>query len=79
LSFEDVKEYFSFLLVISFIYISNVIPLPRFPSTNPISPTPYPDSMRVLPHPPTHFCLSALAFPYPGSFSFHMTKWFPSQ
>jgi hypothetical protein len=27
----------NFLLVILFTYISNVIPLPRFPSTNPLS------------------------------------------
>ena len=31
----------------------------------PIPPPPV--SMRVLPHPPTQFCLNTLAFPYPGS------------
>ena len=43
----------TFLLVILFIYISNVIPLSSFPSTNPHPlPTP-PASMKVLPQPPT--------------------------
>ena len=42
------------LLAILFIYISNVIPLPCFFSTN-LHPIPLPPaSMRVLPHPPTH-------------------------
>ena len=36
-----------------------------------------PVSMRVLPHQPTHSCLSALAFPYLGSL--HRTKGLPSQ
>ena len=34
----------------------------------------YPASVRVLPHPPTHFCLTALAFPYAGASSLHRTK-----
>jgi hypothetical protein len=44
-----------FKLVILFIYISNVIPLPNFLSTNPLYVFP-PSlaSMRVLLHPPTH-------------------------
>jgi hypothetical protein len=42
---------FSFLLVILFIYISNVISqmLWRFPSTDPLSSPPPPASMMVLP------------------------------
>ena len=31
-------------------------------------------SMRVLPHLPTHSCLSSLAFPYPHSSSHQKTK-----
>jgi hypothetical protein len=38
---------FFFLLNIFFIYISNVIPFPSFPSENPLSPSPFPYS-------PTH-------------------------
>jgi hypothetical protein len=42
------------LLNILFIYISNIIPLLCFPSTDSVSlPSPS-ASMRVLPHPPTH-------------------------
>jgi hypothetical protein len=44
--------FLNFLLVILFIYISNVIPLPGFPSSNPLShPSVLPASMRVIPHP----------------------------
>ena len=59
-----------------FIYISNVNPFPGFPSA-----TPYPNllsSMRLLPHPPTHSHLTALAFPYTGALSLHRTKGLPS-
>jgi hypothetical protein len=52
----------------------------------PVSPpqAPYPllsplASMRFLPHLPTHSCLSALAFPYPGPPRLHRTKGLPSQ
>ena len=31
-------------------------------------------SMRVLPYPPTHSHLTALAFPYTGASSLHRTK-----
>jgi hypothetical protein len=42
---------FSFLLVILFIYISNLVPLPGFPSANPSShPSPF-VCMKVLPCP----------------------------
>ena len=60
-------------------YISNVIPLPRFPSTSPHPLLSPPASMRMLPHLPTHSCLNGLAFPYPGSSSLHRTKGLPSQ
>lgn len=47
----------------------------------PVSPleTPYPiplppASMWVLPYPPTHSCLPALAFPYTRALSLHRTK-----
>jgi hypothetical protein len=70
--------HFFFVLFIGyfilFFYISNVIPLPSFPSTNPHPVPPPPASVRVLPHPPTHFCLSSLAFLYPGSSSLHRTN-----
>jgi hypothetical protein len=35
---------------------------------------PPPASVRVLPHPSTHFCLPALAFPYTGESNLHRTK-----
>ena len=35
---------------------------------------PYPASMRVLPHPATHSCLTNLAFLYTGASSLHRTK-----
>ena len=41
-----------FLLEFLFIYISIVIPFPGFPSGNPLSHSPSPDSMRVLSSPP---------------------------
>ena len=50
-----------FLLDIFFIYISNVIPFPRFPSKNPLSPPPSP----CFPTHPLPFLI--LAFPYTGA------------
>jgi hypothetical protein len=67
---------FKFLLVILFIYISNGILLPSFPSKNPLSHLL--TSMKVLPQPPTHFCLTALAIPHAGASSHHRTKSLPS-
>jgi hypothetical protein len=55
----------SFPLVIFFIYISNVIPFPRFPS--PTSPS--------FPCSPTHpLLLSGPGFPHTGAYSLHRTK-----
>jgi hypothetical protein len=48
-----------FLLDIFFIYISNVIPFPGFPSKNPLSPP--------LLNQPTHSRFLVLAFPYTGA------------
>ena len=57
-------------------------PFPVSPPQTPYS-LPFPASMKVLPHPPTHplthSSLSALAFPYPESSSLHRTKGLPSQ
>jgi hypothetical protein len=50
-----------FIIIIFFIYISNVIPFPSFFSENPISPSPLPPAPQ-----PTHFRFLALAFPYIG-------------
>ena len=49
---------FPFLMHVLFIYISNVIPFPSFPSGK----SPIPASMRVLPHLPAH----PLPTPCPG-------------
>jgi hypothetical protein len=61
----------SFLLVILFIYNSNVIPLPSFPSENPLPP---PHCFYEDAPPPTHSRLIALAFPYTRAQSLHRTK-----
>jgi hypothetical protein len=57
--------YFFNLLVILFIYISNVIFFPVFPSANPLSHPSFSCLYDSAPSPtPTpHYCLSALAFP----------------
>ena len=66
-------------LAILFIYISNVIPLLGFPSTNPLSPpTLFPASMRMLPpmihpFPPHHPSIL-----YAGASHLHRTKGLPS-
>jgi hypothetical protein len=62
--------FFYFLLDILFIYISNVIPFPSFPSTNPLSHPPSPRLYEGAP-PPTHSYLTTLAFPYTGALSLH--------
>ena len=69
-------SFFEFLLIILFIYISNVILLPSFPSTNPSPLFPPPASMRLLPQPmlyiqmeswvpPVYYLVGSLV---PGSF-----------
>jgi hypothetical protein len=62
--FPDLPFIYFILLDILCIYISNGIPLSRFPPPpeTPIPPPP-PASMRVCPHSPTHSCLHALEFP----------------
>ena len=53
--------FFSFLLVIFFIYISNFIPFPHFPSENPSSHPPSPCSLTH------HLHFPVLAFSYAGA------------
>ena len=43
-------------------------------SETPYLISPYPDFMRMFPHPPTHSCLHAHAFPSTGVSSLHRTK-----
>jgi hypothetical protein len=50
---RTVSSFLNFLLVILFIYISNVILLPRLPSTSPLSPPSSPFLYEGAP-PPTH-------------------------
>ena len=75
---NDVFCLFCFLLVILFIYISNVIPLPSFPSTSPLPPPPSPYFYDGAP-PVPYSCLRGLAFSYSGSSNLHWTKGLPSQ
>jgi hypothetical protein len=69
-------------LIISFVYISNDIPLPGYPSTLPylICPLPPPLClyMRVLLHPPAHSCPTAPVSPNAGASNLHRTKSLPS-
>jgi hypothetical protein len=59
--FFNIYNFLKNFLDIFFIYISNVIPFPSFPSENPLSPPPSPSS-------PTHpFPFLVLAFPYTGA------------
>ena len=61
-SYGPIMLRFPFLLLDTFfIYISNVIPFPGFPSKKPLYPLSPP-----LGHNPTHSCFLALAFPYTG-------------
>ena len=55
------SDSFLLLLDIFFIYISNVIPFPSFPSENPLS-SPSPPAPQ-----PTYSYFLALAFPYTGA------------
>jgi hypothetical protein len=67
-----------FLLVILFIYISNVITPSLFPSVNLLLYLLPPASMRMLSHPPTHSCPTDLSSPYSGTSSIHRTQGFLS-
>jgi hypothetical protein len=60
--YEHSRRGYSFFIIIRcFIYISNVISCPSFPSENPLSPLPSPCS-------PTHpLPFPVLAFPYTGA------------
>jgi hypothetical protein len=58
---QSYEGIFLLLLDIFFIYISNVIPFPGFPSEIPY-PLPSPPA-----HQPTYTCFLALAFPYTGA------------
>jgi hypothetical protein len=53
----------SFLLVILFIYISNVTLLLGFPTASPLSHSPLPWFYKGVPHPLTYSCLTTPAFP----------------
>jgi hypothetical protein len=59
-----------FILAIFFIYISNVIPFPGFPSRTSL----YPSSPPIPAHQHTHSCFLALAFPDSEAQSLHRTK-----
>jgi hypothetical protein len=48
-------------------------PISPYP-VNPHYILPFPPSMRVLPHPPTHSHLTSLALPYTRASSLHRTK-----
>jgi len=74
--FELLKWLWDFTLY--FIYISNVIPLPSFPSTNSY-PHLHPCLYEGAPHLPSYSCLSGLVSPYSGSSSLHTTKGLPFQ
>ena len=72
--------FFLFFLIGYFIYLHfKCCPLLSLPSTKPPIPLPFPfASIRVLLHPPTHSCLTALESPYAGASSLHRTKGLPS-
>jgi hypothetical protein len=68
-----------------FIYLHfRCYPPSQFPFYKPLIPCPNPPptlppaSMRVLPHPPTYSCLTAIAFPYTRESSLHRIKDLPS-
>jgi hypothetical protein len=67
---------FTFYLFILFIYISNVIPLPSFPSATHLSHSLSPCSKRVLPHPSTPS--SPLSYPPTPPMLGHLSSTEPS-
>jgi hypothetical protein len=62
------------LFVILLIYISNIIPPPGFPFTNPLSHHPSLCLYEGASPPIHHSSLPTLAFPYTGALSLHRTK-----
>jgi hypothetical protein len=67
---RNIDFFLKFLLVILFIYISNVIPFPIFPPQLPYSiPCFYEGALLLI-----HFCFTTLAFPYGGASTLHRTK-----
>jgi hypothetical protein len=66
-------------LYIIFIYISSVKPFPGFPSAKLLFHPPLPWIYEGTLLPPTHSCLTALAFLYTGASSLHRTKGLTSQ
>jgi hypothetical protein len=74
-----VRIYVGFLLGVLFIYISNVISFPGFPSETPYAiPSPF-APMRVLPHLPTPSHLTTLIYHpiYSGASNLHRTNTYP--
>jgi hypothetical protein len=68
--------FLTFIFLFDFlIYISNVIPFPGFPPApgNSLSHSLSPCLCEDI-HPPTHFCLPVLAFPYTGVSNLHRIK-----
>ena len=53
-------------------------PFPVFSLQTPYPIPFYPASMRVLPHPPAHTCLTILEFLYTWTLSLHRNKGLPS-
>jgi hypothetical protein len=79
--FTTIFEFF-FKLITPFVYISNDLSLPGYPSTKPhptsaLSPLLF-ASLRVLPHPSTLSLPTAPALPYAGASNLHRTKGLPS-
>jgi hypothetical protein len=65
-TFSFLFYYYYFSLIISFIYISNDIPLPSYPSTKTLTSPPPLCLCEVAPYPPTHPLL-----PHCSSISLH--------
>jgi hypothetical protein len=74
---DTLNVFFKFSIRFLFIYISNVILLPSFPFKNPLTHSILPYSYEGAPHPPTHSCLTTLAFPYPGVSNLHRPRGSP--
>jgi hypothetical protein len=69
----------NFIFIGYFIYLHfKYYSLSQFPSANPSSLLLPPASMKMLPHPPTHSCLTTLASFYSGASSLDRVKGLPS-